>query len=364
MYVCMHIYIYVYIYIYIYTHMCRPPQAQAPWEADRRNVRTLCERHAYVIEGGRHTIPYRRLWKKHSSGETYNWTDKLSERQLRWRIEVLPIACMVKARTKGMFFSQTPVPYWRLWTKTFVLLKPLPCSPAAEIALPTYFGAQKAPLPSFLLRRSVFSDTGTPNLHYKMHILAGPTLGKSYSNYRYYLSRKGCPAHPTLGTNLVQTIIVIRIGCMAALGISFFDRLVKKDTPWQFWGDNSRLTGVLKKSLCQQKHGICSDPISADPIRPLPRSGGVSGDLVEEVDAEDHDHLSRRTPNLPTKIIPAKVSTLIVRLSKLRLCLRYLSRTFIYRAYISLYRGSITIVHVAVSTFCYYDGKSGMAQCV
>ena len=40
--------------------------------------------------------------------------------------------------------------------------------------------------------------------------------------------------------------------------------------PWHFWEDESRLTGVAKKSLCQ-KNEFCSDPISADPICPVPR---------------------------------------------------------------------------------------------
>ena len=48
-----------------------------------------------------------------------------------------------------------------------------------------------------------------------------------------------------------------------------FDRLGEKGTPWHFWEDKSRLTGVPKKSV--KKHEICYDPISADPIRPLPR---------------------------------------------------------------------------------------------
>ena len=48
-----------------------------------------------------------------------------------------------------------------------------------------------------------------------------------------------------------------------------FVRLRKKVRPWHFWEDNSRLTGLPKKSLCQ-KPGVCSDPISADPICPSP----------------------------------------------------------------------------------------------
>ena len=48
-----------------------------------------------------------------------------------------------------------------------------------------------------------------------------------------------------------------------------FDRSGKKGTPWHFWEDTSRLTGVPKRYLCQ-KHGISSDPISADPMCPFP----------------------------------------------------------------------------------------------
>ena len=59
----------------------------------------------------------------------------------------------------------------------------------------------------------------------------------------------------------------------AAAKVIIVDRLWKKVlTPWHFWEDKSRLTGVPKKSLCH-KHTNCSDPISADPIRPSPSWG-------------------------------------------------------------------------------------------
>ena len=55
-------------------------------------------------------------------------------------------------------------------------------------------------------------------------------------------------------------------------------------TPWQFLEDKGRLTGV-PKGPCQQKHELCSDPISADPICPFPRlalraQGGTGGRSV------------------------------------------------------------------------------------
>ena len=50
-----------------------------------------------------------------------------------------------------------------------------------------------------------------PGLHHNICVLAGPTLGRSCSNYRHYLSRTGCPGHPTLGTNIVQGFVVSRI---------------------------------------------------------------------------------------------------------------------------------------------------------
>ena len=45
----------------------------------------------------------------------------------------------------------------------------------------------------------------------------------------------------------------------------------EKGTPWHYWEDKNRLTGVPKRSLCQ-KHEICSDPVSADPICPFPNA--------------------------------------------------------------------------------------------
>ena len=58
----------------------------------------------------------------------------------------------------------------------------------------------------------------------------------------------------------------------AAAEVMNFDRVGKKGTPWQFWEDKSRLMGVPKNSLSKNTQKKCSDPISADPICPLPRS--------------------------------------------------------------------------------------------
>ena len=45
----------------------------------------------------------------------------------------------------------------------------------------------------------------------------------------------------------------------------------QKSTPWHLGEDRSRLTGVPKRSLCQKTpFKKCSDPVSADPIRPFP----------------------------------------------------------------------------------------------
>ena len=38
----------------------------------------------------------------------------------------------------------------------------------------------------------------------------------------------------------------------ASAEVANFHRLGEKGTPWHFWGDRSRLTGVPKKSLCQK----------------------------------------------------------------------------------------------------------------
>ena len=65
--------------------------------------------------------------------------------------------------------------------------------------------------------------------------------------------------HLWLRTNGVNT--------NGAAKVMDFDRLC------HFWEDKSRLTGVPKRSLCQ-KHEICSDPISADPICPFPTPAG------------------------------------------------------------------------------------------
>ena len=51
---------------------------------------------------------------------------------------------------------------------------------------------------------------------------------------------------------------------------SEFRQIVKKGTPWHFWEDKSRLTEVPQKVPLSTKTKICSDPISADPIRPFP----------------------------------------------------------------------------------------------
>ena len=45
----------------------------------------------------------------------------------------------------------------------------------------------------------------------------------------------------------------------------------QKGTPWHFWEDLSRLTGVPQKDPIK-KHEIRSNPISADPICPFPSS--------------------------------------------------------------------------------------------
>ena len=44
----------------------------------------------------------------------------------------------------------------------------------------------------------------------------------------------------------------------------------EKGTPWQFWEDKRRLAAVPNNKSPCQKTEICSDPISADPIRPFP----------------------------------------------------------------------------------------------
>ena len=38
----------------------------------------------------------------------------------------------------------------------------------------------------------------------------------------------------------------------AAAEVMSVDRLGEKGTPWHFWEDKSRLTGVAKKPLCQK----------------------------------------------------------------------------------------------------------------
>ena len=73
-----------------------------------------------------------------------------------------------------------------------------------------------------------------------------------------------------LRTNGVNTIGV------AAKAMFCLKQIGEKGTPWHFWEDNSRLTGVPKMSV--KKHETCSDPISADPVCPFPNS--VKGGLL------------------------------------------------------------------------------------
>ena len=51
-----------------------------------------------------------------------------------------------------------------------------------------------------------------------------------------------------------------------------FWQVGENGTPWHFWEDKSRSTGVPKKSLCQ-KHELCGGPSSADPVCPFPVRG-------------------------------------------------------------------------------------------
>ena len=85
----------------------------------------------------------------------------------------------------------------------------------------------------------------------------------------------GRESTPWLRTNGVDTN-------GAAAEVMVFDRLGKKVRPGTFGEYKSRLTGGPKKSLCQ-KHEICSDPISADPICPSPSA--PRGDLRRLDDA-------------------------------------------------------------------------------
>ena len=47
------------------------------------------------------------------------------------------------------------------------------------------------------------------------------------------------------------------------------------ESPGTFWEYRSRLTGV-PKSPSVKKHETCSDPVSADPIRPFPKTCKVT----------------------------------------------------------------------------------------
>ena len=85
------------------------------------------------------------------------------------------------------------------------------------------------------------------------------------SRIGWYVHARPCPKHAVaiwLRTNGVDTN-------GATAKVINFDRLGKKVRPGTFGEDKSRLTGVPKRSVYQKKHDICSDPISADPIRPL-----------------------------------------------------------------------------------------------
>ena len=58
-----------------------------------------------------------------------------------------------------------------------------------------------------------------------------------------------------------------------------FDRSGKKVRPGTFGKYKSRLTGVSKK-VPVKEHEIRSDPISADPICPLPSLAGLAATLL------------------------------------------------------------------------------------
>ena len=74
-----------------------------------------------------------------------------------------------------------------------------------------------------------------------------------------------------------------------------FWQIVEKGTPWHFWEDQSRLTGVPEKSLCQKALKIWSDPFSADPICPFPTGHS---------ELRCHRHLSvEMSPALEVKMV-------------------------------------------------------------
>ena len=68
-------------------------------------------------------------------------------------------------------------------------------------------------------RESFLSGRPAPREKYSQ--LASQDLRPSEPNrwkiLQHYLSTKGCPGHPTLGTNIVQEILVIRMRCRSRL---------------------------------------------------------------------------------------------------------------------------------------------------
>ena len=53
--------------------------------------------------------------------------------------------------------------------------------------------------------------TCTSGLHHKIRVVGGPNPRSSLASP---IKKKGCPGHPTLGKDIVQEIIVIRIRCV------------------------------------------------------------------------------------------------------------------------------------------------------
>ena len=91
----------------------------------------------------------------------------------------------------------------------------------------------------------------------------------------------------------IHIIISLWSTLMGPLQSSEFRQIGEKGAPWHFWEDKSRLPGVPQK-VTVEKHEICVDLISADPICPFPsaakepRWGGgdaarVGGGWKEEV---------------------------------------------------------------------------------
>ena len=58
-----------------------------------------------------------------------------------------------------------------------------------------------------------------------------------------------------------------------------FCQIEEKGTPWHVREDRRRLTGEPTKCLSVKQHGICSDPISADPICPSPNTFHLNGQI-------------------------------------------------------------------------------------